>query len=91
MSAIGHPARGSGSITGRSGARIPAVSAMKWTPQKTIARASAAPPAGELQRVADEVGGVLDLGALVVVGQDDGPRLTGQFAYLCVQLCVVHV
>jgi hypothetical protein len=39
MSAMGHPARMSGMMTGRSGARIAAVSAMKWTPQNTIMRA----------------------------------------------------
>ena len=40
MSAIGHPAFGSGSRTVRSGQRRAAVSAMKWTPQTTITWAS---------------------------------------------------
>ncbi len=37
-----HPASGSGIRTVLSGARMAAVSAMKWTPQKTIASASVA-------------------------------------------------
>ena len=44
---------------------------MKWTPQKAIT--SAVDLLGglrELERVADEVGEVLDLGLLVVVGED---------------------
>ena len=46
-----------------SGARIFAVSAMKWTPQKTIVLASlAAAMRRQRQRVADVVGDVLDLG-----------------------------
>ena len=55
-----------------SGQRIAAVSAMKCTPQKTIdvgvrARGFVREP----ERVADEVGDVLHLGHLVVVGEDD--------------------
>ncbi len=42
MSAMGHPARDSGIRTVFSGDRIAAVSAMKWTPQKRITRASVA-------------------------------------------------
>ena len=41
-SASEHPARASGMSTVFSGARIFAVSAMKWTPQKTIVLASLA-------------------------------------------------
>ena len=41
-SAIGQPARRSGISTSFSGERIFAVSAMKWTPQKTITSASVA-------------------------------------------------
>ncbi len=40
LSASEHPARGSGISTVRSGARILAVSAMKYTPAKTIVEAS---------------------------------------------------
>ena len=44
---------------------------MKCTPQKTISsRIGRRRLAGEPERVADEVGQVLDLGHLVVVGQD---------------------
>ena len=39
-SAMGHPARRSGMRTVFSGERTLAVSAMKWTPQKTITSAS---------------------------------------------------
>jgi hypothetical protein len=28
--------------------------------------------AAELERIADEIGGVLDLGELIIMGQDDG-------------------
>ena len=40
MSAMGQPASGSGRRTVFSGARMAAVSAMKWTPQKTMVPAS---------------------------------------------------
>ena len=77
---VGHrdsrlPRRGAG----RSfpGARMAAVSAMKWTPQKTMTRPStAAAFSAELERIADEIGDVLDLAPLIVVGEQDGvPRL----------------
>ena len=42
MSAIGQPASSSGNSTVLCGARIAAVSAMKWTPQKTISSAGVA-------------------------------------------------
>ncbi len=61
-----------------------AVSAMKCTPQKTMVPASACGgDPGERQRVADMVGDVLDLRALVVVGEDHGVALAGEAAYLC--------
>ena len=41
---------------------------------------------GEAERVADVVGHVLDLGPLVVVGQDDGVALAGERADLGLQL-----
>ena len=70
-----------------SGHRIDAVSAMKCTPQKTIA----APPAprrllAEAERVADVVGHVLDLGHLVVVREDDRVALLGERADLRLHL-----
>ena len=40
----------------------------------------------EAQRVADEVGHVLHLGHLVVVGEDDGAALLGERAYLGLHL-----
>ena len=81
------PASRSGISTVLSGERIVAVSAMKWTPQKTIAAASvAARLAREAERVADEVGHVLDLGHLVVVGEDDGVALARQLAHLVLQV-----
>ena len=73
LSASEQPARRSGRITRRLGFRIFAVSAMKWTPQKTITSASTLRGlARQLERVADEVGHLEDLGTLVVVRQDDG-------------------
>ena len=55
----------------RVGFRIFAVSAMKWTPQKAITSASTFWAAcASCERVADEVGEVLDLGLLVVVRED---------------------
>jgi hypothetical protein len=47
-SAMGHPARGSGMRTVFPGERTFAVSAMKWTPQKTMTRASV--PAASWER-----------------------------------------
>jgi len=38
--------------------------------------------AGQRQRIADVIGDILDLGALVVVGEDDRPTFAGQAAYL---------
>ena len=77
------PASGSGIRTVFSGDRIEAVSAMKWTPQKAITSASVARRlAREPERVAHVVGDVLDLGQLVVVGEDDRVALRGQRADL---------
>ena len=71
-SASEQPASRSGIRTVLSGQRIEAVSAMKWTPQKAItALSTAAAALREPERVADVVGHVLDLGHLVVVGEDD--------------------
>ncbi len=73
------PASGSGISTVLSGERIAAVSAMKWTPQKTIAAAVRGRGlAGQAERVADVVGHVLHLGHLVVVGEDDRVALARQ-------------
>ena len=56
---------------------------MKWTPQKTITSASVdGRLAREPERVADVVGDVLDLGHLVVVGEDDRVALGGERADL---------
>ena len=82
-SASEQPASRSGSSTVLSGHRIEAVSAMKWTPQKTITSASGVGGlAGEAERVAHVVGDVLDLGHLVVVGEDHGVALLGERAHL---------
>ena len=68
-----------------SGDRIAAVSAMKCTPQKTIESASVRRGlAREPERVADEVGDVLHLGHLVVVGEDDRLALLRERADLLV-------
>ena len=68
------------------GERIDAVSAMKCTPQKTIVSASvAAAWRREAERVADVVGDVLDLGHLVVVGEDHRVALRRERAYLVLQ------
>ena len=81
------PASGSGIRTVLSGERIEAVSAMKWTPQNAITSASVARRlARELQRVAGEVGDVLELGQLVVVGEDDGVALGGERPDLVAEL-----
>jgi hypothetical protein len=56
---------------------------MNETPQKTIVDWGAAAATRErAERVADVVGHVLDLGALVAVGQDHGVVLPGQPADL---------
>ncbi len=77
------PASRSGIRTVFSGQRIEAVSAMKCTPQKTIVSPLGRRRlAGEPERVADVVGHVLDLGHLVVVGEDHRAALGGQRAHL---------
>ena len=80
------PARRSGISTVRPGQTIAAVSAMKWTPQKTIVvRVGRRRLPREAERVADEVGHVLHVGELVVVGEEDGVPLAGELADLVVQ------
>jgi hypothetical protein len=69
-----------------SGHRIDAVSAMKCTPQKAMTRRRCGRLLREAERVADVVGHVLDLGQLVVVGEDDGVALAGERADLGLQL-----
>ena len=65
------PASGSGISTVLDGERIEAVSAMKCTPQKAIVGLlGGGGLLRERERVADEVRDVLDLGQLVVVGED---------------------
>ena len=52
---------------------------MKWTPQNSITSASVFAAWRERpERVADEVGHVLQLRQLVVVGEDDGVALGGE-------------
>ena len=76
----------SGSSTVFSGESTDAVSAMKCTPQNAITSASVFAACCEsAERVADEVGHVLDLGQLVVVREDHGAALGGQRAYLGLQ------
>jgi hypothetical protein len=59
---------------------------MKCTPQNAMTSLSvAAPLAGEAERVADVVRDVLDLGQLVVVGEDDRAALGGERADLGLQ------
>ena len=85
-SASEQPASRSGSSTVFSGHRIEAVSAMKCTPQNAITSASVRRRLlREPERVADVVGHVLDLGQLVVVGEDHGAALGGERAYLVLQ------
>ena len=75
-SASEQPASRSGTTTILSGFRIFAVSAMKWTPQNTMTSACGLGRGlRQLERVADEVGEVLDLGLLVVVREDHGVAL----------------
>ena len=86
-SASEQPASRSGIRTVLSGLRIEAVSAMKCTPQKTIASPSAGRRLlAEAERVADVVGDVLDLGHLVVVREDDRVALLGERADLGLHL-----
>ena len=62
----------SGTSTMRSGFRIFAVSAMKCTPANTMTSACVFfASCASCERVADEVGQVLDLALLVVVGEQD--------------------
>ena len=59
---------------------------MKCTPQNTIVDCvGRRGDPGQAERVADVVGDVLDLGQLVVVGEDDGVALAGQLAHLPAQ------
>ena len=82
-SASEQPASRSGSSTVLSGDRIEAVSAMKWTPQKAI---TSAPVSAAWRESPSEsptkCGHVLDLGHLVVVGEDHGVALLGERAHL---------
>ena len=74
MSDIEQPAARSGRITCWCGAlKTSALSAMKCTPQKTMNSASGCLLISprELERVADVVGELDDLVALVVVAEDD--------------------
>ena len=73
------PPSRSGTRTSRSGLRIFAVSAMKWTPANTITSASGRGRLlGQGQAVADVVGDVLDVRFLVVVRQDHRVQLAAQ-------------
>ena len=90
-SASEQPASGSGIRTVLSGERIEAVSAMKCTPQNAIRRPlGGRRAAAEAERVADVVGDVLDLGQLVVVGEDHRVALLGERADLGLQAGDVH-
>ena len=55
---------------------------MKWTPQKAIVVGVGGRLAREPERVAHEVGDVLDLGHLVVVGEDHRVALGGERTHL---------
>ena len=75
---VGHRAAGprSGISTVFPGERIFAVSAMKWTPQKTMTSASVAAASCERpEGVAQEVAHLLDLHPLVVVAEDHRVQL----------------
>ena len=86
-SASEQPASRSGISTVFSGERIEAVSAMKWTPQKAITSASAAAAWRERpEAVAEVVGDVLDLGQLVVVGEDHRVALLGERPHLVAEI-----
>ena len=78
VSASEHPAARSGRRTVFVGERIAAVSAMKCTPQKTITSAGLGSFARQTERIANKVRHVLDFGAFVVVGEDDGIALLRQ-------------
>jgi hypothetical protein len=59
---------------------------MKCTPQKTIVSASvSAAQLGQAERVPDVVGHVLDLGQLIVVGEDHRAALVGERAHLVLE------
>ena len=78
-SASEQPAERFGRSTRLSGASTLADSAMKWTPQKTMVDCGTfRPDDGELERVADVVGDLLDLRQLVVVGEDHRVLLAGE-------------
>ena len=86
-SASEQPAERLGSSTVLAGFSTLADSAMKWTPQKTMVDCGHLLGLdGELQRVAHHVGQPLDLGQLVVVGQDDRVLLPLQLADLGLDL-----
>ena len=88
-SASEQPAPRSGISTVFSGERTEAVSAMKWTPQNSITvGVGLRRLAREAERVADEVGDVLELGQLVVVGEDHRVALGGERADLVAQLAI---
>ena len=77
------PASRSGISTVFWGERTDAVSAMKWTPQKAMtSRVGRGGLARELERVAGEVGDVLNLGHLVVVREDHRVALGRERAHL---------
>ena len=78
MSAIGHPASSRGGRTVFPGDRIAALSAMKWTPPKTMTSAVVSPPPARPERVARDVGDLLDFVPLVVVRQEDRVALLQQ-------------
>ena len=62
---------------------------MKWTPQNSITSASVfAACAGEAEGVPDEVGDVLQLGQLVVVGEDHRVALGGERLDLLAQVAI---
>ena len=63
---------------------------MKWTPQKAITSASVGGRlAREAERVAEVVGDVLDLGQLVVVGEDHRVALGGERADLVAEIASI--
>jgi hypothetical protein len=65
---------------------------MKWTPQKTMTSASVCRClAGQLQRVANEIGKVLNDWQLVVVSQDDSVSLLAQPIDALNELLLSHV
>ena len=57
-----------------SGQRMAAVSAMKWTPQKTMTSAGGLGRGhGQGQGVAQKIGHILNFSRLVIVGQENPP------------------